>query len=181
MFKTVLKPGIISGVRPSVLNVNTRLMMTNFVRGQSNIMAKKTTTAEEYELLVAQRKARPVSPHLTIYQPQLTWYLSSVHRVSGVLLGFAFYAITIGFGVSSLFGLGLNTENLVQFYNEKIPSWLDITAKVGCAYLFAFHFGNGIRHLIWDAGKELTLKGVYRTGYSVLALTAVLGSYLLTL
>lgn len=80
-----------------------------------------------------------------------------------------------------MFGLGLSTENLVQFYNEKIPSWMDITAKLGFAYLFAFHFGNGIRHLIWDAGKELTLKGVYRTGYSVLALTAVLGSYLLTL
>lgn len=96
-------------------------------------------------------------------------------------MAFAFYAVTISFGVSSLFGLGLSTDNLTEFYTNKIPSWMDITAKASFAYLFAFHFGNGIRHLIWDSGKELTLKGVYRTGYAVLALTAVAGSYLLTL
>ncbi|QEU59355.1 Sdh3/Shh3 [Kluyveromyces lactis] len=180
MFKNVLKPGIVSGLRPQVMTSNTRGLMASFIRRQSNVVTKKTSAQEEYELLVSQRKVRPVSPHLTIYQPQLTWYLSSVHRVSGVFLGLAFYAVTIAFGVSTVFGLGMTTENLVQFYNEKIPSWMDLTAKAGFAYLFAFHFGNGIRHLIWDAGKELTLKGVYRTGYTVLALTAIMGSYLLT-
>ena len=29
---------------------------------------------------------RPLSPHLTIYQPQLTWLLSISYRVSGVVL-----------------------------------------------------------------------------------------------
>lgn len=174
MFKSVVKPGMV-GLRPGVMS--TRAMMT---RMQSTFVAKNTTHEQEHELLISQRKVRPVSPHLTIYQPQLTWYLSSVHRVSGVLLGLVFYGVTIGFGVSTLLGLGLNTENLVQFYNDKVPKWLDITAKASAAYLFAFHFGNGIRHLIWDAGKELTIKGVYRTGYTVLALTAIAGSYLLT-
>lgn len=175
MFRSIVKPGIV-GLRPSV--VSTRALA---FRLQSSIATKSTTEQEQHELLVSQRKVRPVSPHLTIYQPQLTWYLSSVHRVSGVFMAFAFYAVTISFGVSSLFGLGLSTDNLTEFYTNKIPSWMDITAKASFAYLFAFHFGNGIRHLIWDSGKELTLKGVYRTGYAVLALTAVAGSYLLTL
>jgi succinate dehydrogenase (ubiquinone) cytochrome b560 subunit len=29
---------------------------------------------------------RPLSPHLTIYKPQLTWMLSGAHRVSGCLM-----------------------------------------------------------------------------------------------
>ncbi|AGO13348.1 AaceriAFR207Cp [[Ashbya] aceris (nom. inval.)] len=141
----------------------------------------KTSTKESQELLVAQRKNRPVSPHLTIYQPQLTWYLSSVHRISGVLLGGAFYAATISFGVSALLGLDLNAENLATWYHSHMPTWGDLAVKGGAAYLFAFHFGNGIRHLIWDMGRELSLKGVYRTGYAVLGLMAVGGTYLLTL
>jgi hypothetical protein len=29
---------------------------------------------------------RPLSPHLTIYQPQLTWYMSGLHRITGVYI-----------------------------------------------------------------------------------------------
>ncbi|CDO95908.1 unnamed protein product [Kluyveromyces dobzhanskii CBS 2104] len=178
MFKSFLKPGIV-GLRPTLMTSNTRGLMAA-VRHQGTVVTKMTSEKEQNELLVSQRKVRPVSPHLTIYQPQLTWYLSSLHRVSGVFLALVFYSVTIGFGVSTVFGLGLSTENLAQFYNEKVPSWMDLTVKAGYGYLFAFHFGNGIRHLIWDAGKELTIKGVYRTGYAVLALTAIMGSYILT-
>ncbi|KAH3899697.1 related to Succinate dehydrogenase [ubiquinone] cytochrome b subunit, mitochondrial [Saccharomycodes ludwigii] len=142
---------------------------------------ESTSTVQAQKLLEAQRGARPISPHLTIYQPQLTWYLSSVHRVSGVFMGFVFFGTTIAFGVSSLFNLGLNTEKLVKYYHEKIPAWFDYTVKGGFAYIFAFHFGNGIRHLIWDTGKAFTIPGIYKTGYAVLALTAVAGSYLFSL
>lgn len=129
--------------------------------------------------MIAQRKNRPVSPELTIYQPQIPWILSSVHRVSGVFLGLGFFTVTIAFGVSTLFGLGLNTENLKNYYKEKVPRWADWTMKGSAAYLFAFHFGNGIRHLVWDLGKEVTNPGVIKTGYAVLALTAIGGTALL--
>ncbi|AET40487.1 succinate dehydrogenase cytochrome b subunit SDH3 Ecym_6091 [Eremothecium cymbalariae DBVPG len=145
------------------------------------LSSQKTSTVQSNEILIAQRRNRPVSPHLTIFQPQLTWYLSSLHRISGVLMGFGFYAVTIAFGFSSLLDLGLTTEQLTEWYHNKVPTWADYSVKGAGAYLFAFHFGNGIRHLIWDMGKELTLKGVYRTGYAVLALTAIGGTYLLML
>jgi succinate dehydrogenase (ubiquinone) cytochrome b560 subunit len=35
------------------------------------------------EILNAQRLKRPSSPHFTIYQPQLTWLASIVHRGTG--------------------------------------------------------------------------------------------------
>lgn len=139
----------------------------------------KTSFAKEHEILVAQRANRPVSPHLTIYQPQLTWYLSSLHRMTGVFLGMGFFAVTMAFGVSTLFGLGLNTEKLQAYYREKVPRWADWTLKGSAAYMFAFHFGNGLRHLVWDMGKELTIKGVNKTGIVVLALTTVGGTALL--
>lgn len=47
----------------------------------------------ESELLRQQRKLRPVSPHLTIYQPQLTAILSSLHRITGVAVGGGKYTI----------------------------------------------------------------------------------------
>ncbi|CUS20692.1 LAQU0S01e12442g1_1 [Lachancea quebecensis] len=144
------------------------------------IATAKTSAARQQEILIAQRKNRPVSPHLTIYQPQLTWYLSSLHRVSGVILAFGFFATTIAFGTSALLGLGLTSSNLARWYHEKVPRWMDLTAKGSFAYLFAFHFANGLRHLIWDAGKALTLRGVYTTGYAVMAVMALGGSYLLT-
>lgn len=63
-------------------------------RGMANLRPFQTTACTreqcpdaESELLRAQRKRRPVSPHLNIYQPQLTWYMSGAHRLTGVALG----------------------------------------------------------------------------------------------
>jgi succinate dehydrogenase / fumarate reductase cytochrome b subunit len=36
-----------------------------------------------------------------------------------------------------------------------------------------YHLANGIRHLWWDTGRGLDLPSVYRSGYAVLAFTAV--------
>lgn len=135
-----------------------------------------TTHDREQEILVAQRKNRPSSPHLTIYQPQLTWYLSSVHRVSGVLLAGAFYGVTVAYALGSLTGLNIDSNSIAEAFHSLSP--ISQYALKGVAvFPFAFHFANGIRHLIWDAGKELNLKGVYRTGYAVLAFTAILGTF----
>lgn len=42
------------------------------------------TQGEALKMLNEQRSLRPNSPHLTIYQPQLTWYLSIFNRMTGV-------------------------------------------------------------------------------------------------
>ncbi|KAL6942845.1 hypothetical protein ACO0RG_001809 [Hanseniaspora osmophila] len=153
----------------------TRAMRTA-APGKRFMSTEATSIKEANKILVNQRAHRPVSPHLTIYQPQITWYLSSVHRISGVFLGMAFFGATIAFGVSGLLGLGLTTDKLSEFYHTHVPKWMDYTVKGGFAYLFAFHFGNGIRHLIWDAGKGFTIKGIYAGGYAVMALTVVAGT-----
>ncbi|CAL9736799.1 succinate dehydrogenase [ubiquinone] cytochrome b subunit, mitochondrial [Monosporozyma servazzii] len=134
--------------------------------------------------LISQRKQRPLSPHLTIYQPQLTWYMSSLHRLSLIVLALGFYLVTMLFGASSLFNFNLSSDKLINWYHDKVSrmnKWVSLSIKASAAYLFALQYGGAIRHLIWDTAKELSLKGVYRTGYALIGFTVVAGSWLLTL
>ncbi|CAG58410.1 uncharacterized protein GVI51_D01859 [Nakaseomyces glabratus] len=152
-----------------------RRLLSSSVR-RLNTM-KSSMNAEEEALLNKQRALRPISPHLTIYQPQLTWYMSSVHRISHLILGGTFYVLTILFGLG-YFVSGINTESVSQWYHKHVSPMTEQIVKAGFAFTFAFHYFSTIRHYIWDFAKELTLKGVYRTGYSVLALTAIAGTYI---
>ncbi|ABN65765.1 succinate dehydrogenase [Scheffersomyces stipitis CBS 6054] len=142
-----------------------------------SVSTVKASHDQENEILIAQRKNRPVSPHLTIYQPQLTMVLSSFHRITGVAMAGAFYALTCGYAATSILNIPFDASVLVGVF-ASLPVAVKLSAKALMAYPFAFHFGNGIRHLVWDFGKELSIPGVYRTGYAVLAVTAVFGSYL---
>ncbi|CCH40516.1 succinate dehydrogenase (ubiquinone) cytochrome b subunit precursor [Wickerhamomyces ciferrii] len=135
-----------------------------------------TTHEREQEILTQQRKNRPSSPHLTIYQPQLTWYVSSLHRVTGVLLAGAFYGVTVAYAAGDLFNLGIDSNSIASYF-QSLSTPTQYAIKATAAFPFFLHAANGVRHLIWDAGKELTMKGVYRTGYSVLAFTAVIGTF----
>ncbi|ODV69342.1 cytochrome b560 subunit of succinate dehydrogenase [Hyphopichia burtonii NRRL Y-1933] len=142
-----------------------------------NISTVKASHEQEQEVLVAQRKNRPTSPHLTIYKPQITMILSSFHRITGVAMAGAFYALTCGYAATSILGVPFDSSVLISTF-AGLSVFTKVGLKAAMAFPFAFHSFNGIRHLIWDLGKELTIKGVYRTGYAVLGLTAVFGSYL---
>ncbi|CCC66978.1 hypothetical protein NCAS_0A04200 [Naumovozyma castellii] len=143
---------------------------------------KSSKDEQDNSLLVKQRGNRPISPHLTIYQPQLTWYLSTCHRISLVFMGFGFYLITILFGAAGLLGFSdFNSNKLIDWYHTKISTPTKWAIKGSFAYLFTLHYGLAIRHLVWDMAKELSLKGVYRTGYGAMAFAALAGTYLLSL
>lgn len=147
------------------------------VLGRSLTTVKSTTHDENQALLVAQRKNRPNSPHLTIYKPQITMILSSFHRITGVGMAAAFYALTLGYAATAILGTSLDAGVIVSSF-AALPVYAKVGAKAFMAFPFAFHSFNGLRHLVWDFGKELTIKGVYRTGYAVLGLAAVFGSYI---
>jgi len=134
------------------------------------------TPAESISLLNAQRQVRPTSPHLTIYQPQITWYLSGLNRVTGVTLSFALYGASLIYLLHPLYP-SIDSVHLVQLVSA-MPAWLKSGMKLVFAVPFAFHFFNGVRHLAWDLRKGLSLKGVYAGGYTVLGLTAVSSLYL---
>ncbi|KAI5963306.1 SDH3 [Candida pseudojiufengensis] len=166
---------IIKSNQISLLSKSTTSILLK--RFSSSIPTVPTSHNEEQEVLVAQRKNRPVSPHLDIYQPQLTWVMSSFHRITGIILAGAFYGLTCTFAATSLLNIPFDTNTLVSAFSS-LPVAVQYGLKAIGVFPFVYHGANGIRHLIWDFGKELTLKGVYRTGYIVLATTALLGTYL---
>lgn len=104
---------------------------------------------------------RPLSPHLSIYKPQLTSVMSILHRATGVylavgLLPLVYWLIAVAAGpdtyaqAQTLFGSFLG--QLLLF------SW---------SFALFYHLCNGIRHLFWDAGYGFEIKTVYTSGYLV--------------
>ncbi|VEU24061.1 DEKNAAC105168 [Brettanomyces naardenensis] len=150
----------------------------NAVFAKRHITTVKSSDSQEQSILVAQRINRPLSPHLAIYQKQLTAVLSGLHRITGVALAGGFYAITVAFAAGSILGHPIDPATLVDLASG-LPAFVDYSLKAIVAFPFVFHSVNGIRHLIWDAGSQLTIKDVYTTGYVALALTAVLGVWLI--
>jgi succinate dehydrogenase (ubiquinone) cytochrome b560 subunit len=138
------------------------------------------TPSDSYQILVAQRKNRPTSPHLSIYRPQITWYASISHRFTGSVLSGGFYVFGAAYLVSPLFGWHLDSASLAAAFGS-----LPVLAKVGLkglvAFPFTFHSFNGIRHLVWDLGKEFSNKAVIRSGWTVVGISAVSALYLATM
>ncbi|CAI2173893.1 10236_t:CDS:2 [Funneliformis geosporum] len=140
------------------------ILMRNARQSTTSSKSQETSPAHE-EILISQRAKRPLSPHFTIYQPQLTWYMSFAHRVTGTGLAVGLYGVTTAYALG-----GPDSDTLVAAVST-LPSALKLAGKFGISYFFSYHVFNGMRHLLWDTGAALSVKGVYRTGHSVLALS----------
>ncbi|KAG0231536.1 cytochrome b subunit of succinate dehydrogenase, Sdh3p [Actinomortierella wolfii] len=166
MFATRAAAPLRTATQTVAMSARARIMAPVGTR----IISTSTPNNEEYKTapLIDQRKNRPLSPHITHYQPQLTWVMSGFHRFTGGALAAGFYAGAIGYAV----GLPLDSATIVSTL-ATVPLAVKIPAKLLVAFPFTFHFFNGIRHLVWDTTRALTLKGVYQTGYTVLGLSTV--------
>ncbi|CCX09740.1 hypothetical protein FPQ18DRAFT_333991 [Pyronema domesticum] len=160
-------------VRPSAL----LLPRAAVCQTRSAATTTKTSDAEAYSLLVEQRKKRPIAPHLSIYEPQLTWYMSAANRVTGVALAGSFYLFGISYALSPYIGFHVESAAIAGAF-ATLPLAAKMAVKATFATPFVYHSMNGLRHLTWDTARQLTIKGVYRTGYAVLAATAVGSVYL---
>lgn len=115
------------------------------------IQTQKMTEMEELKLLNAQRLNRPNSPHLTIYRPQITWYLSGLNRLTGVALGGIFYAGALVYCLHPMYP-SIDSAHLLSAWAD-LPAYAKSTIKLALALPATFHTFNGVRHLLWDVGK----------------------------
>ncbi len=113
---------------------------------------------------------KPLSPHLSIYKPQLTSLLSILHRATGAVL--ALGTFLVGYWLVAI-ALGPESYAVAQ---QLFESWLGKALLAGWSWAALYHLCNGIRHLFWDLGLGFTLKQVYWSGSAV-----VITSLLLTL
>ncbi|RFF28225.1 MULTISPECIES: succinate dehydrogenase, cytochrome b556 subunit [unclassified Wenzhouxiangella] len=111
---------------------------------------------------------RPLSPHLQVYRPQLTSTMSIAHRLTGVLISLGMVVI-----IAWVVALAAGPEAYAT-----VTAWLGTPVGLIALFLWTaallYHLLNGIRHLLWDAGWLLELKGAYASGWTVLVLTVVL-------
>ena len=114
------------------------------------------------------RGNRPLSPHLTVYRPQITSMLSILHRITGV--GLTLAAILVVWWLLA----AATGEAYFETIDGLMTSWIGHLVWLGLTFCLAFHFSNGIRHLIWDMGYGFELEQVEQSGKIVVGAACVL-------
>ena len=114
-------------------------------------------------------RARPLSPHLTIYRWPVTMTMSILHRITGGAL----YVGTLL--VAWWLIAAATSETHFAFVDWLIGSWFGLVVLFGYSWALFHHMLGGVRHLIWDTGA-----GLQKETASKLAWATVVGSVLLT-
>jgi len=144
------------------------------------VATQKITDADAYQILVSQRRHRPTSPHLSIYRPQITWYASVTHRITGCIVSGGVYCFGAAYLVAPLFGWHLESATIAAAFGAW-PVAAKMATKFLIAWPFTFHCLNGVRHLVWDTGAQFANKQVNATGWTVVGLSTVSALGLATL
>ena len=109
------------------------------------------------------QKERPLSPHLTIYKPQITMVLSITHRILG-----SFLAVSTPVLVYWLMAIADGPQAYAEL-QSCFSHWFAKLFLLAWAFSFYYHMCNGIRHLFWDVGHGYEMKTLYKSGYMVVA------------
>ena len=113
-------------------------------------------------------RERPLSPHLQVWRWSLTMTLSILHRATGVALAV---------GTLAVIWMLLAAATGETAYNQFIAIARSLPGQLlllGWTAALFYHACNGIRHIFWDMGYGYSLKAAYKSGYIVLAVSAVL-------
>lgn len=111
--------------------------------------------------------ARPLSPHLSVYKFAYTMALSITHRITGVALSLGLLVLAAWL-LSAAAGAGSYATTVAV-----LSHWIFRVLLVAWLAAFLFHFANGIRHLLWDAGVGLE-KAQARRSAAVVLIAVVL-------
>ncbi len=115
------------------------------------------------------KKVRPLSPHLLIYEPQLTSIFSIFHRISGGLLVFFLTFLLIFFYCNQFFNIFF-----INYFLFSVLKFIFCFLVYFCIFILFFHMMNGLRHLSWDFSLGLEIKSVYLTGISILCFVLII-------
>jgi succinate dehydrogenase / fumarate reductase cytochrome b subunit len=115
-------------------------------------------------------RARPLSPHLTVYRWPITMTMSILHRITGGALYFGTLLVVWWVVAASI------SESYFDFVNGIFGSWLGRLVLFGYTWALMHHMLGGIRHFVWDTGTGLEKHTASKIAWATLA-----GSVALTL
>ena len=116
------------------------------------------------------RGNRPLSPHLTIYRPQLTSMTSILTRITGNAMLISALLIVWWFLAAA------TSPEAYAVANGFLTSWCGDLVMTFSVLGLWYHTLAGVRHLIWENGIGLDIPTAEKMGWAV-----VIGSVVLTI
>jgi succinate dehydrogenase / fumarate reductase cytochrome b subunit len=113
-------------------------------------------------------RARPLSPHLQIYRPQINMTMSIVHRITGTALYLGSLLLAWW-----LFAAATGPEYFA-FVNSVFGTWIGMIVLVGFTWALIHHLLGGVRHFIWDTGAYFDIPSVNFLSWGTLVLSVAL-------
>lgn len=93
--------------------------------------------------------------------------MSITHRITG--LGVAFAAVLIPVTLGAL----AEGPEAYACLHAQLSAWYGRFVLFLVSLSLIFHGLNGIRHLVWDTGRNLAVPNAEKSGYAVILLTIV--------
>nr|QNJ46702.1 succinate dehydrogenase complex subunit C [Cercospora kikuchii]QNJ46703.1 succinate dehydrogenase complex subunit C [Cercospora sp.]QNJ46705.1 succinate dehydrogenase complex subunit C [Cercospora sp. G JZG-2013]QNJ46707.1 succinate dehydrogenase complex subunit C [Cercospora nicotianae]QNJ46704.1 succinate dehydrogenase complex subunit C [Cercospora kikuchii] len=122
--------------------------------------------------LTSQRLKRPVSPHLSIYQPQINSFLSISMRITGTFLSGGLYLFSCLYLLSPTFGIDMSSEHLASVFGSW-PTGAQIAAKLFVAFPMSLHFFGSLRNMVQVMGKGVAgSRSMVRMGWVTVGVSA---------
>ncbi|KAL3423936.1 succinate dehydrogenase cytochrome b560 subunit [Phlyctema vagabunda] len=151
---------------------------------QPKSLSVSLSPTEAQQRLAVQRLRRPLAPHLSIYKWQMTSVLSSLERITGLLLAGGVYGFSLTYLASAsplpLLDCDLSSTSIAAAF----AAW-STPARLGIKFLVAFpcalHAFNGLRFLAWDCGKLMANRQVVWTGWVAVGAAMVSAAWLAVL
>ena len=110
------------------------------------------------------RGNRPLSPHLTIYRPQLTSMTSILTRITGNALLVTTFLITWWFIAAA------TSPEAFATADGFLTSWFGDLVMTLSLWGLWYHTLAGVRHLIWDNGVGLEINTAEKLGWAVIGI-----------
>jgi succinate dehydrogenase / fumarate reductase cytochrome b subunit len=109
------------------------------------------------------RREPPLSPHLQVWRWHITMATSILHRATGI-------ALYVGALIAAAWAVCLaQGPDAYAAFKALMGSPIGLFVMLGLTLSFFYHLGNGVRHLIWDAGHGLDPKAASASAVLVIA------------
>ena len=114
------------------------------------------------------RGNRPLSPHLSIYRPQLTSMTSILTRITGNAMLISALLIVWWFLAAA------SGPEYFAIVNGFLTSWFGDLVMFFSVLGLWYHMLAGVRHLIWDSGHFLDIESSERMGQLIILVSVLL-------
>jgi succinate dehydrogenase / fumarate reductase cytochrome b subunit len=114
------------------------------------------------------RGNRPLSPHLTIYRPQMTSLSSIMVRITGIA------SLVFAIVVVWWFLAAATSPEAFAGIDGFLRSWFGKLLKLGATWAIFYHMLGRLRHVMWDLGYCLEVEISEKLGLCMFVIATAL-------